>query len=283
MNTDTKTVEGFSAILEERRSTPLTVIAGGREVSVYEKGIDFLMRAGAADPAAMDKLERLMEMQERWMETQARMAFVAAMAQFKQNPPEILKTKLVEFESRHGDGKTSYMHEDLGVICELIVKGLADVGISHRWKPHREPGQVGVSCVLTHQLGHEQDDGALWAGADTSGKKNSIQAMASTTKYLERYTLLMATGLAPKGLGDDDGRGHADPAQQWDWVDEYLEAIQHAEDLPGLMAAWKTAAGAARRKQARDSYNELQEAVMARAAELGITQEQWAAACGKKS
>lgn len=280
MNTDTQTIVSGHDILEARPAQPLVAITGGREVSVFEKGIDFLMRTGGTGANVMEQLQQFMQMQERWEENQARKAFVEAMVRFKENPPEILKTKLVEFESRSGDGKTSYFHEKLGEICEEIVKGLAGAGISHRWRPHREAGQVGVSCVLTHRMGHEQEDGALWAGADTSGKKNSIQAMASTTKYLERYTLLMATGLAPKDMPDDDGRGHNEPAP--DWVDEYLDAVSASEDLSSLMAAWKTAAGACRRRAARDVYDEIKEAVLKHRDDLGITPEQWTAATGEK-
>ena len=44
---------------------------------------------------------------------------------------------------------------------------------------------------------------------DTSGSKNSIQAISSAVTYLQRYTLLAATGLSTSELGnlDNDGRG----------------------------------------------------------------------------
>jgi hypothetical protein len=232
----------------------LVPLAGGRQISVFEKGIDFLMQRGGGTDADMEKLQQLMQMQERWEENQARKAFVAAMAQFKRNPPAILKTKLVEFETNRG-GRTSYLHEELGEICELIVKGLAEVGISHRWRPHREAGNIGVSCVLTHELGHEQDDGAMWASADTSGGKNSIQAMASSTKYLERYTLLMAVGLAPKGMVDDDGAGHADPYPAW--AHEIVKTVNAAQTADELRIIRKVAAGRCQKEKAVIAWNEL--------------------------
>ena len=42
------------------------------------------------------------------------------------------------------------------------------------------------------------------APADDSGKKNKIQAIASTVSYLERYTLYAILGLASAEM-DDDG------------------------------------------------------------------------------
>jgi hypothetical protein len=237
-----------------------------------------ILERAYASGASVDTLAKLLEIQQAWERDQARKAFVAAMAEFKKNPPEILRKKLVDFETQKG--RTTYFHEELGDICEEIVKGLAEVGVSHRWKPHRQDGQIGVSCVLTHSMGHEQDDGPLWASADTSGGKNSIQAMASSTKYLERYTLLMATGLAPKSMPDDDGRGHADP--QPDWVDEYLEAVDAAETIEALVATWKTAAAACRRKKSKPAYDEIKDRVTQRCVQLEITPEAWAAAAGQQ-
>ena len=46
--------------------------------------------------------------------------------------------------------------------------------------------------------------------ADTSGKKKSIQAIASAVSYLSRYTLLSACGMATLDMPDDDGQGYED-------------------------------------------------------------------------
>lgn len=228
----------------------LDVIHGGRQPSVFEKAIDVLVRR---PDASLDQLQQMMQMHERWTENQARMAFVEAMARFKSNPPEILKTKLVDFASK--GGRTTYLHEELGVICELIVKGLAEVGISHRWKPHNTDGKIGVSCVLTHRDGHEQDDGALWAGYDTSGGKNTIQAMASAAKYLQRYTLLMAVGLAPKGLDEDDGAGAEETLLPW--AKEIVQTMEKADTFEQLQEIRKAAAARCRKEDAKREWNDL--------------------------
>jgi hypothetical protein len=117
---------------------------------------------------------------------------------------------------------------------------------------------VGVTCFLTHRMGHKDDGTYIEAPADTSGKKNAIQAVGSTITFLQRYTLLAAVGLAPKdAIPDDDGRSHAEPLP--DWVDVYLEAVNAAEDKDKLRAAWATASGACRRKgeTGRGAYDEI--------------------------
>lgn len=153
--------------------------------------------------ADLDRLQQLMDLQERWEANEARKAYVAAMARFKANPPEILKGKHVSFTTTKGT--TEYDHATLADVCAAATKGLALVGISHRWDVKQEAGRITVTCVLTHERGHSEST-SLTANADDSGGKNSIQAIGSAITYLQRYTLLSSTGLAAKDM-DDDARG----------------------------------------------------------------------------
>ena len=164
----------------------------------------------------VDKLMKLMELKERFDASEAKRAFTEAMAQFKRNPPVIVKDASVSYKTN--SGTTAYTHASIGNVVEKIVAGLAANGFSHRWVPGRtESGLMKITCVLTHKQGHSEET-TLEAGSDSSGGKNNIQAVASTNTYLERYTLLMATGLATIDQPDDDGAGagsgdnHAKPA-----------------------------------------------------------------------
>jgi ERF superfamily protein len=138
----------------------------------------------------------MVQLAERWQVNEDKRAFREAMAKFKDNPPKILKDKLVKF------GGTEFVHATLDNVCECIVKALAGFGITHRWVPSQKDGQITVTCVLS--LGSYSEGTPLSAGADTSGSKNAIQAIGSTVSYLQRYTLLSATGMATE-MPDDDG------------------------------------------------------------------------------
>lgn len=160
-----------------------------------------LLRYALDSGADLDRLEKLMELQERHEANKARMAFVEAMAQFKKNAPVIYKDKDVSFTG------TSYSHATLGGICEAVIGLLADSGISHDWDTEQPAtGMIKVTCTLTHNLGHSKAT-SMESPPDDSGKKNIIQKIASTVTYLQRYTLLGACGLATKDMPDDDGRG----------------------------------------------------------------------------
>lgn len=186
------------AVVERRESMPAPVVTPMQMLQVaMERGAD------------LDKMQQLMDLQERWEANEARKAYVAAMAAFKANPPEIFKGKHVRFQTTKG--VTEYDHATLADVCGAAIKGLAAHGISHRWDVAQEAGKITVACILTHERGHSERV-SMTAGADDSGGKNSIQAIGSAVTYLQRYTLMSATGLAARDIEDDDGRG-ADPVQ----------------------------------------------------------------------
>lgn len=158
--------------------------------------------------ADLDRLERLMELQERWEAKQAEKAFVAAMTAFKAEPIEILKRKRVFFQSQKGT--TDYHHAELADVVDAAIVGMAKHGLSHAWEPEqKDTGAVEVTCVVTHAQGHSKRT-TLAAAPDNTGNKNPIQQVSSTITYLQRYTLLLALGLATKGM-DDDGRAAYPP------------------------------------------------------------------------
>ena len=164
-----------------------------------------LLEIAVSQGADLEKLERLMALQERWEANEARKEFVLAMAAFKQEPLEIFKRKEVGYTTKEGEF-VGYKHATLSDVANVVVPAMARYDLSHRWDVRQEGGRIIVTCVVTHKRGHSETvtlDGA----PDSSGKKNQIQQVASTVTYLQRYTLLLATGLAAQDQLDDDGQG----------------------------------------------------------------------------
>ena len=148
----------------------------------------------------LETIEKVMELQERHERNEARKAYNHAMAEFKSNPPEITKDKKVEYKA--GGGTTKYYHASLANVVGLIGKAMSPHGLSATFNVEQGAG-IKVTCTITHRDGHSESC-AMTADADTSGSKNTIQAIGSTVSYLERYTLLALTGLAKHDI-DDDG------------------------------------------------------------------------------
>lgn len=166
-----------------------------------------LLRIAVENNADLDRLEKLMQLQERWEANEARKAFVTAMAAFKREPVEIYKRKQVGYKTREGDF-VGYKHAELSDVTAAIAPAMAKHGLSFDWDIHQTSGLITVDCVVTHVMGHSKM--VTMSGApDNSGKKNAIQQAASTITYLQRYTLLAATGMSTKD-DDDDGAGGAD-------------------------------------------------------------------------
>lgn len=201
-----------------------------------------LLQLAIEHGAGVEQLERLLALQERWEATEARKAYVTAMAAFKRNPPELIKDSFVKStkSARTGKYSASYYHASLAEIVGKCTPVLAEHGLHVDWDyDQTDMNSVTVSCVVTHESGHEKRV-TLIAPPDTTGGKNSIQAVGSTTTYLRRYTLEGALGLAP--VQDDDGRASeqriAEPppakAMPDDMQGRELTELMQASDDEGL-------------------------------------------------
>ena len=196
-----------------------------------------LLRLAVENGADLDRLERLMALQERWEAGEARKAFVQAMTEFKAQPLEIFKRKKVGYATKEGDF-VGYKHAELSDVASVVVPALAQHGLSHRWDVKQENNRIVVTCIVTHRAGHSESV-TLDAAPDNSGKKNAIQQVASAITYMQRYTLLAITGLATQDQKDDDGRGAGNDADDTKPEDEdRLRAFQAAA-LDGYAALKK--------------------------------------------
>lgn len=179
------------------------------EPSEMQALIAVMQQAISNPDIPIERMEKLvgiaLDATERMDANRARKAYAAAMAEFKRNPPKIVKDAHVKYTTNKGT--TEYDHATLGALCEAVIAGLAEVGISHEWQQSFADGKIQVTCILTHALGHKERFPGIPALPDDSGGKNAIQANQSTVTYLERSTLFSATGLAALAPPDNDGRG----------------------------------------------------------------------------
>lgn len=176
--------EDAPAIINLPAVTPMSMIE-----RAVEKGADVAM------------IEKLMELQERHDANLGRRAFDQAIAKAKSEIPPILKNRQVSYGE--GTKKTEYQHEDLAEIARTVDPILSRYGLSYRFRTQQGQGGITVSCIVSHEQGYSEET-TLVSGADSSGGKNSIQAVGSTVTYLQRYTLKAALGLAASQ--DDDGK-----------------------------------------------------------------------------
>ena len=156
----------------------------------------FLISEAIAAGSDLDKLDKLLTLQERWEAGQAKKAYNKAMAKFKEYPPVIIKDKV---NSQYGSKYSS-----LENLVNTINPVLSLHGLSASWDI-KQNGEITVLCKITHELGHSEVVTAS-APSDKSGAKNVIQQIKSTVTYLKIVTLESICGLASSdGNVSDDG------------------------------------------------------------------------------
>jgi len=168
------------------------------------------------DNVDVGKMEKLWELQQQYEATQARKAFVSAMAKFREECPAIIKTKQAH------NSKYAGLAETLAQI--KVIE--SECGLSHSWRTDSKGGTVEVTCVVTHSQGHSEQT-TLIADPDKSGSKNSIQAIGSSVTYLQRYTLFSLLGLASSEDDIDGANTSLD-------LDEVISLFESAKTLAKL-------------------------------------------------
>ena len=176
------------------------------------------------------KLKELLDLQERWDAGQAKKAYVQAMSDFKENPPEIIKDRTVGYKD------VKYSHASLHNVTTKINSELSKHGLTASWVTSQANGSIKVTCKITHIMGHSEET-CLIAPPDNTGSKNAIQAIASTVTYLERYTLLALTGRATADQDDDGAMAGKPKETPKDKQNEIVEqaffnfTTEHKDDL----------------------------------------------------
>lgn len=188
-----------------------TNVQQNHELEKMEPNPSGLLQLAVQQNLDIDKLEKLMQMQERWQAQQARKEFLSAISRFQAACPTLEKTKKVDFLNKSGF-RTKYSYASLGDIVEQIKKPLSDAGLSFRWEIQDIENKLVVTCIVSHHLGHSERT-TMSAAKDESGGKNEIQQRGSSITYLQRYTLIAALGIS---TADEDIDGHKEeaPAQQ---------------------------------------------------------------------
>lgn len=158
------------------------------EVKNLETSPATMIELAISKGADLDKLDKLLTTYERWTAIEAKKEYYRAMADFKTNAPKIDKDKTVTYK------EVRYNHASLGNVVEKISTELSKHGLSASWST-KQDGFIAVTCKIVHVKGYGEET-TISATADSTGSKNSIQAIGSTITYLQRYSLLCLTGLA---------------------------------------------------------------------------------------
>lgn len=228
--------------------------------------VSMIERALMSPDFDVAKLQHLLELRERHEAVEARKAFVTAMNEFKAHPPVLEKVKKVDFSSKGGT-RVHYNYAPLDHISKVLGEALSRHNLSFRWNVRQVERQVDVSCVLQHSGGHSESV-TMTAGTHDDDRMNAIQRLGSTITYLERYTLLAATGMATQEQDDDARATPPVAALDAGKVLERCEWIANCRNMDELKKIYGDAYTVASKAKDRSAQQRLIDAYEARKKEL---------------
>lgn len=172
----------------------------GGAVAEYGASLLSVISRAASDPNVdIDKMERLLEMQERVQARDAQAAFSKAFAEMQPHLPHItVKNKIVH------NGRVISEYADWPSISKAITPVLSQFGFSLNFGGGNTADEKTTVAKLRHVSGHVETN-EITLPHDTSGAKNKVQAIGSSSTYGQRYAACPLVGIVVHG-DDDDGQ-----------------------------------------------------------------------------
>ena len=159
-----------------------------------------MIKAAVAGGADLDKLEKLLNLQERWEANEAKKAYNSAMVEVHRDIPLITKTL-----------KNPLTHSSYAALDRIISKTKAiytsqGFSISFYEGQTEKPEHIRICADVIHRLGHKEtyyyDVPLDGVGIKGNANMTKIHAKASSTSYGRRYLMCMIWNTP---TGDDDG------------------------------------------------------------------------------
>lgn len=201
-------------------------------VTEYSGGLLEVIARAARDPSVdIDKLERLIAVQERVQAQQAKVAFTEAKLAMRPELPEITMRGHIIIRDKNDQTKITQdtpfaRFEDIhAAVMPILTKYGFDLSFKNGLGPD---GKVRVTTILDHRGGHSEET-YFDLPHDSSGSKNAVQAVGSSTSYAKRYGVLSILNIRVAGE-DDNATTAIAPApisvKQYDELQKLIIATQ---------------------------------------------------------
>lgn len=191
------------------------------QVSESSMMIQMIQRA-AADPAVdVDKMERLMQMHERFVDRSASAAFNAAMVRAQRRIGPVYRSSF--------NTQTSSGYAKLEDIDKKISPEYTDEGFSLSFGTEDSPlaGHLRVVCDVMHEQGHTKryhmDLPLDAAGIAGKVNKTGVHAHGSTNSYARRYLTMNIFNVV---LTNEDNDGNNQPVNEPSITDLQIKQLE---------------------------------------------------------
>jgi len=207
------------------------------EQNTVHNSLSMIERVAMSPDVTMEKLEQLMQMQERIEERNARKAYDSAIADMQAELPRVAEN------GKSHNNKYALLED----INDAVRPTLQRHGFAIKFDLEQPEGVVIVRATLSHREGH-REDACVTLPLDTSGSKSAVQSVGSTISYGKRYTICALLNIS---TGDDiDGNDNG--------LAEAIIDISKATDLKSLQdlfrASWQAFPDSSPRASLTASY-----------------------------
>jgi hypothetical protein len=187
-------------IVPPERHQSVSIQQPGQEVSM----LSTISRLALDPRCDMEKLERLMALQERMEAKTALEAFNSSFAEMQCAMPSVIKRT----ENTH----TKKLYADLDDINAMVRPVMAKYGFGVSFKIMNTAAGVDITGILMHKGGHREETSMLLP-LDAGAGRSAVQSVGSTTTYGKRYVMCALLNITSGDDNDNDGyREPADPA-----------------------------------------------------------------------
>lgn len=162
--------------------------------------ISMIERVAMNPDTGIDTLERLLQMQERVLEREARSAYSRDFAAMQADMPTI---------KERGKGHNDITYALWEDVNEAIRPVLSKHGFGLSFKTSQSDKLITITAILSHREGHSEETTQSFPH-DNSGNKVAIQAVGSSMTYGKRYTAGALLNIT-SGEKDNDGATVVEP------------------------------------------------------------------------
>ena len=202
------------ALMTEKQEMDEVAKVNDQSVQTEQSAVLQIISQAATNPNVdIEKMERLLEMQERILERDARQEFAAAFSRMQVALPEI---------EEKGKGHNNITYAKWEDVNKAIKPVLSEHGFGLSFSVKDDEKFVCVEAELSHRSGHSKSTSYKFP-ADSSGSKNQIQAVGSSISYGKRYTATALLNLSSRLEPDNNGEGEFISGIQKDKIIQLLQ------------------------------------------------------------
>lgn len=177
-----------------------------------------IMFSAMARGMSLADMREVLSLQREWDADQAAKLHAKAMAGFKSEAVQVVRSKLITDGPLRGK-----KHAELSDITDAVTEALSKYGLSATYRVVEDSKDwIKIGCRIKHEAGHVEET-QFGGPIDTGPGRNAMQARKSSVTYLERITLLLALGLS-EADADDDGAGGPKDDQSQALLDKFRAA-----------------------------------------------------------